>query len=1484
MVVVVVVEEIVVVVVKEIVVFTIRTLLSAQTIAPVLLPLMTSLALEKPKRPLVWLAQRLLVKSGRCKAMLMRNDDIVRCDADWETAPDEPEENEEVTVAETETVPTESVSTMTTTPTPIASQKKAVLETTIVSNESVPETKTDAVPETTISSPKKKPRATRKAVLVNFVGSTHDLFCEAVVVGHGDRAWYRVPHRDDTVHKVQRLERVSDQTGRKLRENDKVFVRTAEIEGTGNMWRLAYVQKRFSRGLSDVKFLDGSVAKRVPRERLCWANDVGTDDDDSRTRENDAIGPWDDASTKKNEDAEPETTRVSHKRNERRVKKKRRKKKKKKTTTTDERSQTTAKPRVVTSVSESAVEQEKETPQSPRTVARLRLKVKRQRTAELLRKQRRAATTIQARVRGTQTRERLDRETREQTQAARLIQTNYRGHRDRVRAASKNPTLLCLNSAFRVMIFECMQDKIDEIVVTVGSSTTSRNLVNTHAALLDVVRQGHQRHFVDLIRTESEQHGVDGVVIAVHDSACPASTYLTARTRTFLHNTTRDVSSSHRGTRTFDVLFLDGAKKAELTSLAAAYACLWSGINTIRSVLYSDSDGAFLTLLRDDATRETLKILSVNIDQDTAKQLQDMESAASQAIRDAKWPDQPARGSIVTVGAASHMCSSLLSGAEARTERFMTAGRVESLLRSRMRAKGLSSAQARVCERQLAVLRAVTRSEEIVYVRVPSTTFSIDWATGWALRECEKHALATGDISSTYRVGTVVEHLRHVHVSSDAASTTRVLVVGDKIKARYGGKNKWFRGTVARVNKDGKTYDVVYDDGDQEQSVAREMIKLRKRKETSKPQRRTIWSTAIVQAVDQDTYALAYDDRSVPNASGVSRDALRLPLVPHARLARVGSETVVRCDGHSSTYREGRVERVHNNGTCDVVLDSGETLSRVPSRLLHILPPRRIRFEVGDDVEVHQRANEWWAARVTVVWRDGSYDVAYDTGETRSHVRGGLLRHLDMPKGQSGRVEIQKGDKVEVRAGGKTLWRAAVVESVASNGTIDVKYVDDDARETKVRRQLVRTVTAKKHDAAVVLQSTYRSSAARRHMREETRARRLGVTSATSMKTPEETSIATTSKIVRDSSTTDDVPTTSKIERLFRAGDRDGDGFWNFNECNRVQRCQREELFTVPVWNQACTDLGEDPAKGLSASSVAKLFQDQESELEHILRAVLDDDDTVHTTTPTFVKGQRVEAHFNGKTTRWFPGTIQDVASDGTYVVLYADGDRGTGVVEKHIRPFIAHKVGDVVDVKPESNPYNDYARATILKVHDGGTSYDVLFVSDGTSEENVESVYMRVPETNADDRGDDKTEAETPSEITSDVKSDVTTTAGDDRKTTTDEFAEGRRVECRYHGKKKWFVGVISRVIEAEDGTKTFDVLYLDNDRERGVKMEHVRPFVAFQAGQEIEARYRRKKKWFPGVVESVDLDMAKYVIKYKDGDVEKGVEHRYIRVPKVK
>ena len=56
-----------------------------------------------------------------------------------------------------------------------------------------------------------------------------------------------------------------------------------------------------------------------------------------------------------------------------------------------------------------------------------------------------------------------------------------------------------------------------------------------------------------------------------------------------------------------------------------------------------------------------------------------------------------------------------------------------------------------------------------------------------------------------------------------------------------------------------------------------------------------------------------------------------------------------------------------------------------------------------------------------------------------------------------------------------------------------------------------------------------------------------------------------------------------------------------------------------------------------------------------------------------FEEGDKVEALYKGKGTKWFSGIVKSVNRDGTYEIRYDDGDNE--VTNEHSNIFLAHLV-----------------------------------------------------------------------------------------------------------------------------------------------------------------------------------------------------------------
>merc|ERR1712070_339280 len=112
-------------------------------------------------------------------------------------------------------------------------------------------------------------------------------------------------------------------------------------------------------------------------------------------------------------------------------------------------------------------------------------------------------------------------------------------------------------------------------------------------------------------------------------------------------------------------------------------------------------------------------------------------------------------------------------------------------------------------------------------------------------------------------------------------------------------------------------------------------------------------------------------------------------------------------------------------------------------------------------------------------------------------------------------------------------------------------------------------------------------------------------------------------------------------------------------------------------------------------------------------------------------------------------------------------------------------------------------------------------------------------------------------------------------------------KVEARYRGKARYYPGVIRR--ENRDGT--FDIDYDDGEKETFVAAELIQSLEtavsspsrgggggALREGMKVEARYRGKARYYPGVIRRENRD-GTFDIDYDDGEKEMFVSAELIK-----
>ncbi|KAJ1462498.1 hypothetical protein M885DRAFT_610540 [Pelagophyceae sp. CCMP2097] len=311
-----------------------------------------------------------------------------------------------------------------------------------------------------------------------------------------------------------------------------------------------------------------------------------------------------------------------------------------------------------------------------------------------------------------------------------------------------------------------------------------------------------------------------------------------------------------------------------------------------------------------------------------------------------------------------------------------------------------------------------------------------------------------------------------------------------------------------------------------------------------------------------------------------------------------------------------------------------------------------------------------------------------------------------------------------------------------------------------------------------------------------------------------------------------------------------------------------------------------------------------------------------------FAAGSAVEACYGGAGGQWFPGKVSAAHADGTYDVLYDDGDVSNGLASAHVRALSAATVaaaltqvvvGAIVECRYKASP--DFFPGTISR--NNGDSFNVQY-DDGDAETKVLRRRIRFPgqrqrrliqegETVDAMHSTGTYRAASVLSVDGDDSYTVKFDYGGDveqlhRKSIFGEFstpdaapadaapeaaqtlAVGTAVEALYRGKpgQDWYTGTISAV----NGDETYEIAYDDGDKDSKMATEHVRALSAepseappltatpLAVGTAVEALYRNKpgQDWFPGVISFVNGD-GSYEILYDDGDSDSNMPPVHVR-----
>ncbi|KAG3087787.1 hypothetical protein PC122_g8685 [Phytophthora cactorum] len=582
-------------------------------------------------------------------------------------------------------------------------------------------------------------------------------------------------------------------------------------------------------------------------------------------------------------------------------------------------------------------------------------------------------------------------------------------------------------------------------------------------------------------------------------------------------------------------------------------------------------------------------------------------------------------------------------------------------------------------------------------------------------------------------------------------------IVGDRVKAYYGKGKRLFPGKIAKLHMNG-TYDIKYDDGDSELRV----------------------DSSLIQDAEDDKEKLT----STNSSDSPKSKSLKEPL-------RVGDSVKAKYK-RGAKFFSGKITRARMDGTFDIKYEDGDVEERVEADLIQRdddedKSKKKRNFEVGDVVKApFQRGNKLFRGKISRVRSDGTYDVAFDDGDKDSHVPANLIQSEESdPRDEKPKKNTLKvGDSVNARyKKGKKLFDGKVTR-VRSDGTYDIEYDDGDV-EMRVDIEMIEVPEGKKSDDDV---------------------------KSGSLKSKKSLKVG------------------DKVRARYNKGSKMISG--------EIAAVHRDGTYDIRYEDG-------DKEKNVAAKDIEIEEREPESKSSSTLRV-----------------GDSVKASYkNG--VKMFPGKISRIHSDGTYDITFNDGDSERRVPRSRIRSKSKEdnlpkkkngfSIGDAVKAKYKMG--TKYFPGKIARIRSDGT-YDIEY-DDGDSETHVDASLIV------------STESETATKPVSKMK----------------RFEVGDVVKARYKKGTKLFSGKITRV--RSDGT--YDIKYDDGDTEMHVESSHIeaeeelssqdKKPESFTVGDKVNARYKGGLKRFPGKILKVRMD-GTYDIEYDDGDTELRVKSSAIEL----
>lgn len=599
------------------------------------------------------------------------------------------------------------------------------------------------------------------------------------------------------------------------------------------------------------------------------------------------------------------------------------------------------------------------------------------------------------------------------------------------------------------------------------------------------------------------------------------------------------------------------------------------------------------------------------------------------------------------------------------------------------------------------------------------------------------------------------------------------LRVGSLVEARYQRGRKWFKGKITRVNTDG-SFNIAYDDGDQETRVPASLVRsledegtetaLEEEHELSRgdlvealfKNGRKYYKGKIVRRNSDGTYAIHYDDGD--RELRVSRDKIR-PLgdpdkfstrskSPSRTSRGFGDESPIgeiqRGDRVEARFRGGRkyfkgkIMRVNADGTYDIAYDDGDRDRSVPAehikkgeedgRSPHSSPSRQRKgyeIDTDDEFENNQREGrsaglkegmrveaqfrggaKYYKGRVTRVYANGSADIAYDDGDKERMVSASKIRSLDSPssprnnRSKADDEELMEGDRVEAPYRGGRKYYKGKISRVNRDGTCDIAFDDGDRERNIVKESIRKLASSPRHSTPVKLRRGDRVEAKYKNGKRYYKG---------------------------------------TVDRTYPDGSCD----IKYEDGDFERRVIAENIKPLDNIDDLSGGRGSrSPRSPRSPRSLRDRSPRSRSAQRGMETETEDETDEIK-------EGDRVEARFKGGA-KYYPGKITRVNRDGSYAILYDDGDRELRVKPSFVRAKGGNQRRSVSprrttsrDREPEYSETESeeifrqgdrvearfkgkakYYKGKIVRVRANGT-YDIAY-DDGDRETHVEATLIR--------------------------------------------------------------------------------------------------------------------------------------------------------------